>query len=52
MIGAIRNGNKIFMGATDVERQSVNVHKMKLCNMVISVRRHKHIKDACDALRY
>ena len=32
MIGALFGmETRIFMGVTDVERQSVNVHKMKLC---------------------
>src|SRR4030043_902865 len=32
MIGALFGmQTKIFMGGTDIERQSVNVHKMKLC---------------------
>jgi len=46
---------KIFMGTTDIERQSVNVHKMKLCGAkVISVEGGTGtLKDAInDALRY
>ncbi len=46
---------KIFMGVTDIERQSVNVHKMKLCGAkVISVEGGTGtLKDAInDALRY
>jgi len=46
---------KIFMGAVDIERQSVNVHKMKLCGAeVISVQGGTGtLKDAInDALRY
>ena len=46
---------KIFMGVTDVERQSVNVHKMKLCGAeVIGVEGGTGtLKDAInDALRY
>ncbi|MFA5555189.1 MAG: pyridoxal-phosphate dependent enzyme, partial [Phycisphaerae bacterium] len=32
MVGALFGmETKIFMGITDIERQSVNVHKMKLC---------------------
>ena len=56
MIGALFGmETKIFMGATDVERQSVNVHKMKLCGaQVISVKGGTStLKDAInDALRY
>ena len=56
MIGALFGmETKIFMGATDVERQSVNVHKMKLCGAeVISVKGGTGtLKDAInDALRY
>jgi len=46
---------KIFMGVTDIERQSVNVHKMKLCGAkVIAVQGGTGtLKDAInDALRY
>lgn len=46
---------KIFMGVTDIERQSVNVHKMKLCGAeVIGVEGGTGtLKDAInDALRY
>jgi tryptophan synthase beta chain len=46
---------KIFMGVTDIERQSVNVHKMKLCGaQVIGVEGGTGtLKDAInDALRY
>ncbi|MHC4635948.1 MAG: tryptophan synthase subunit beta [Planctomycetota bacterium] len=46
---------KIFMGVTDIERQSVNVHKMKLCGSeVIGVEGGTGtLKDAInDALRY
>lgn len=46
---------KIFMGSVDVERQSVNVHKMKLCGAeVIPVAGGTGtLKDAInDALRY
>jgi tryptophan synthase beta chain len=46
---------KIFMGAVDVERQSVNVHKMKLCGAeVIPVSGGTStLKDAInEALRY
>ena len=56
MIGALLGmETKIFMGVTDVERQSVNVHKMKLCGAeVIGVEGGTGIlKDAInDALRY
>jgi len=56
MIGALLGmETKIFMGTTDVERQSVNVHKMKLCGaQVISVEGSTGtLKDAInDALRY
>jgi tryptophan synthase beta chain len=56
MIGALLGmETKIFMGAVDVERQSVNVHKMKLCGAeVISVEGGTStLKDAInDALRY
>jgi tryptophan synthase beta chain len=46
---------KIFMGVTDIERQSVNVHKMKLCGAeVVPVAGGTGtLKDAInDALRY
>ena len=46
---------KIFMGTVDIERQSVNVHKMKLCGAeVIPVQGGTGtLKDAInDALRY
>jgi len=56
MIGALFGmETKIFMGITDVERQSVNVHKMRLCGAeVISVEGGTGtLKDAInDALRY
>jgi len=56
MIGALLDmETKIFMGVTDVERQSVNVHKMKLCGAeVIPVEGGTGtLKDAInDALRY
>jgi len=56
MIGALLGmETKIFMGVTDVERQSVNVHKMKLCGAeVIPVQGGTGtLKDAInDALRY
>jgi tryptophan synthase beta chain len=56
MIGALFGmETKIFMGVTDVERQSVNVHKMRLCGaQVISVQGGTGtLKDAInDALRY
>ena len=56
MIGALFGmETKIFMGVTDVERQSVNVHKMKLCGAeVIGVEGGAGtLKDAInDALRY
>jgi len=56
MIGALFGmETKIFMGVTDIERQSVNVHKMKLCGAeVISVEGGTGtLKDAInDALRY
>ena len=56
MIGALFGmETKIFMGVTDVERQSVNVHKMRLCGAeVISVEGGTGtLKDAInDALRY
>lgn len=56
MIGALFGmETKIFMGVTDIERQSVNVHKMKLCGAeVVSVECGTGtLKDAInDALRY
>jgi tryptophan synthase beta chain len=56
MIGALLGmETKIFMGVTDVERQSVNVHKMKLCGAeVLPVEGATGtLKDAInDALRY
>ncbi len=56
MIGALLGmETKIFMGVTDIERQSVNVHKMKLCGAeVVSVEGGTGtLKDAInDALRY
>lgn len=56
MIGALFGmETKIFMGAVDVERQSVNVHKMKLCGAeVIAVKGGTEtLKDAInEALRY
>ena len=56
MIGALFGfETKIFMGKTDIERQNVNVKKMKLCGaQVISVEGGTGtLKDAInDALRY
>ncbi|MCK4292492.1 MAG: tryptophan synthase subunit beta, partial [Planctomycetes bacterium] len=56
MIGALFGmETKIFMGVIDIERQSVNVHKMKLCGAeVIDVEGGTGtLKDAInDALRY
>jgi tryptophan synthase beta chain len=56
MVGALFGmQTKIFMGVTDIVRQSVNVHKMKLCGAeVISVEGGTGtLKDAInDALRY
>ncbi len=56
MIGALFGmETKIFMGVTDIERQSVNVHKMRLCGaQVIGVQGGTGtLKDAInDALRY
>jgi tryptophan synthase beta chain len=56
MVGALFGmETKIFMGITDIERQSVNVHKMKLCGAeVIGVEGGTGtLKDAInDALRY
>jgi tryptophan synthase beta chain len=56
MVGALFGmQTKIFMGVTDIERQSVNVHKMKLCGAeVIPIEGGTGtLKDAInDALRY
>jgi tryptophan synthase beta chain len=56
MVGALfGTETKIFMGVTDIERQSVNVHKMKLCGAeVIGCQGGTGtLKDAInDALRY
>jgi len=56
MVGALFGmETKVFMGVVDIERQSVNVHKMKLCGTeVISVQGGTGtLKDAInDALRY
>jgi tryptophan synthase beta chain len=56
MIGALFGmDTKIFMGVTDVARQSVNVHKMKLCGaQVIGIEAGTGtLKDAInEALRY
>lgn len=56
MVGALFGfDTRIFMGTTDIERQSVNVHKMKLCGaQVIPVKGGTGtLKDAInDALRY
>lgn len=56
MIGALFGmETKIFMGVIDIERQSVNVHKMRLCGSeVIGVEGGTGtLKDAInDALRY
>jgi len=56
MIGALFGmETKIFMGSTDVARQNVNVHKMKLCGAeVIPITAGTGtLKDAInDALRY
>jgi tryptophan synthase beta chain len=56
MIGALFGmETKIFMGITDIERQSVNVHKMKLCGAeVVGVEGGTGtLKDAInEALRY
>jgi tryptophan synthase beta chain len=56
MIGALFGmETKIFMGVTDVARQSVNVHKMKLCGAeVIGIESGTGtLKDAInEALRY
>ncbi|MCX5633451.1 MAG: tryptophan synthase subunit beta [Phycisphaerae bacterium] len=56
MIGALFGmQTKIFMGSIDIERQSVNVHKMKLCGAeIVSVTGGTcTLKDAInEALRY
>jgi len=56
MVGALLGmETKIFMGVTDIERQSVNVHKMRLCGAeVVPVEGGTGtLKDAInDALRY
>jgi len=56
MIGALFGmETKIFMGVIDIERQNVNVHKMRLCGaQVIGVKGGTGtLKDAInDALRY
>jgi tryptophan synthase beta chain len=56
MVGALFGmETKVFMGVTDVERQSVNVHKMRLCGaQVVGVEGGTGtLKDAInDALRY
>jgi len=56
MVGALFGmETKIFMGVTDIERQSVNVHKMGLCGAeVVAVEGGTGtLKDAInDALRY
>jgi len=56
MVGALFGvETKIFMGTVDIERQSVNVHKMKLCGAeVVPVECGTGtLKDAInDALRY
>jgi tryptophan synthase beta chain len=56
MVGALFGmETKIFMGVVDIERQSVNVHKMKLCGAeVIGVEGGTGtLKDAInDSLRY
>ena len=56
MVGALFGmETKIFMGVVDIERQSVNVHKMKLCGAeVVSIEGGTGtLKDAInDALRY
>ena len=56
MVGALFGmETKIFMGVVDIERQNVNVHKMKLCGAeVIGVEGGTGtLKDAInDALRY
>jgi tryptophan synthase beta chain len=56
MVGALFGmETKIFMGAVDVERQNVNVHKMKLCGAeVVPIEAGSGtLKDAInEALRY
>jgi len=56
MIGALFGmETKIFMGVTDIERQSVNVHKMKLCGAEVGPIEGGTgtLKDAInEALRY
>jgi len=56
MVGALFGmETKVFMGVTDIERQSVNVHKMRLCGTeVVGVEGGTGtLKDAInDALRY
>jgi tryptophan synthase beta chain len=56
MVGALLGmETKIFMGVTDIKRQSVNVHKMRLCGAeVVPVEGGTGtLKDAInDALRY
>ncbi len=56
MVGALLGmETKIFMGVTDIQRQSVNVHKMRLCGAeVVPVEGGTGtLKDAInDALRY
>jgi tryptophan synthase beta chain len=56
MIGALFGmETKIFMGVTDIDRQSVNVHKMRLCGAeVVPIEGGTGtLKDAInDALRY
>ncbi|MFA6186123.1 MAG: tryptophan synthase subunit beta [Phycisphaerae bacterium] len=56
MVGALFGmQTKIFMGSIDIERQSVNVHKMRLCGAeVISITGGtRTLKDAInEALRY
>jgi tryptophan synthase beta chain len=56
MVGALFGmETKVFMGVTDIERQSVNVHKMRLCGAeVVPVEGGTGtLKDAInDALRY
>jgi tryptophan synthase beta chain len=56
MIGALFGmETRIFMGVTDIERQSVNVHKMRLCGAeVVPIEGGTGtLKDAInDALRY
>jgi tryptophan synthase beta chain len=56
MVGALFGmETKIFMGVTDVERQSINVHKMRLCGAEVAAVEGGTgtLKDAInDALRY